>query len=246
MRFKMGVLFGYPELIRYARTIQKDDLYQGCLTKVYQAHLNELSKQIETIMEQASYFNTKSFEICISETNRLTCKFQFENQLLISEKQSVKIKYLTLIRKIPLENMAPIIDLRQDVCKAIQDETKELFEHTRKIIIESCYTKLITMDIRSFSADELQAAIRKIIRGYSFHYKPQRFFFQRFFKTYIGSEDESLSDFFSDLISSNEKIGIVLLSFFSDYNHVKGLLSDNQINYADRLLKVYLERTKKK
>ncbi len=245
LRFKMGVLFGYPDITKYARTLQKDKIYQDCLIKMFQVYLNELSRQIETIMEQSSYSNTKLIETCVLETIRLNRKFHFENQILESEKLSVQNNYLMLIRKVPLENMTSFIDLKQDLCEAIQDDKKELLEHTRKVLIVSCYINLLKIDITLFSADELQVAVRKIIRGYSFHYKPSRFFFQLFFEAYIGAEDESLSDSFSDLIKSNEQIGIALLTFFSDFNHVKGLLSDKQIDYAARLLKVYRDRKKK-
>ncbi len=243
-RFKMGSLFGYPDLTKYASTIQKEEIYKDCILNIYDVHLKEIIKQIRNIIKRAAFLNTKSLETVIFESNRLINKFDLNDKCLENDKQRVQQKYLTLIRQTPVEKIKAIIELREQICNAIQDDSRELLENTRKVLVDSCYASLISIDSKSFPADELTTQVRKIVRGYSFHYKPQRFFYQQFFELYIGKLDEELSEFFTDIMQTKKILGMAMLTYFSDHNHVKGFLSDKQIEYAGRLFKNYQEQKK--
>ena len=52
----------------------------------------------------------------------------------------------------------------------------------------------------------------------------------------MGEADDSVSESLSTIIATKKILAISILTLFSDSTYMKGRLSDNQIEYADRLL----------
>ncbi|MCG8639647.1 MAG: hypothetical protein MI862_07915, partial [Desulfobacterales bacterium] len=140
------------------------------------------------------------------------------------------------------KQLPDIIALKEKISRVTQDETKELLEDTRRVLIDNCYSNLTGLETDNVNADTLQKTVRKLIQSYSMYYKPQRFFYQNFFSTYVGEADDSVSESLSAIINTKRILAISMLTLFSDSAHMGGRLAENQIEYADQLLQSLYEK----
>ncbi len=234
-RYRMGMLLDYPELTKFALTLKQEKKYADLFTNVFSLYYQEIIHQM-SLISRTEKLNTGLLSSCIDETIRLIQTFDLKPILMGTEKKQLKKKYLSLIRLTHHERLPAIIDLKEKVSQVTQDETRELIDDTRRVLIDNCYSNFIAFETKDIAAPDLNKSIRKLILSYSMHYKPQRFFFQNFFTTYVGEVDDSLATNFSNMIQTKKMLALALLTLFSDNNHVGGLLSNDQIEYAGRLL----------
>jgi len=241
-RYKMAMLFGYPELTRFAGSLQQDEKYRDCFLCLFKLYFDELIKQMDTFLSASDPKDIKGIEICLSETLKLVEKLDLEKLFLVPEKKGIQKKYLSLLKAMPLEQIDSIIDIKENLCRATQDDSKMLLENIRKILVDSCYEFLLGIEADSLSADELHRTIQKLITGYSLQYKPQRFFYQKFFEKYVGGTDGSISNFMVELFNNRKPVALEILHIFSDPNYVADLLSKEQIAFSDKMFKNFCEK----
>ena len=241
LRYRMGMLFDFPELTRYTRTLKQEEKYADLFVRLYTLYYKEIIKQMAHI-SRSEFLNTTILESYIGETLRLTHTFGFTKEQMNPEKKEVRKRFLSIVRQTHHEQLPDIINLKERISQIIQDDSSQLSEDTRKVLIDNCYSNLIALEIESVLPDDLNKTIQKLISGYSLYYKPQRFFYQKFFSTFIGDADESVVESFSDIIRTKKVLAISMLTLFSDYNRVGELLPKKQIEYSDRLLKTLYDK----
>lgn len=235
-RYRMGILFDYPELTRFTTGLKQEEKYAPCFDDLFGLFFNEIIKQTERL-SVAETMNTRNLESCLGETLRLVDTFGLKKEDMASEKKSIKKQFLSLVRSTSHEQLPAILALKEKILRVIQDDDKELLEDVRKVLVDNCFANLTGLDIETTSADELNKTVRKLILSYSIYYKPQRFFYHNFFTQYVGNADEeTLTKEFSDISRSKKRLAVSILSLFSDVNHVGDLLSAKQIEHADSLL----------
>ena len=240
-RYRMGMLLGYPELTRFTKSLKQEKKYQHLFNKLFSVYYDEIIKQLARL-SQAKKINTRNLESCIGETLRLIDTFGIKKESLEDKKRDVQKRFLSLVRHTRQKQLPDIIALKEKISRVTQDETKELLEDTRRVLIDNCYSNLTGLETDNVNADTLQKTVRKLIQSYSMYYKPQRFFYQNFFSTYVGEADDSVSESLSAIINTKRILAISMLTLFSDSAHMGGRLAENQIEYADQLLQSLYEK----
>ncbi|MFH2092711.1 MAG: hypothetical protein ABIJ31_10140 [Pseudomonadota bacterium] len=240
-RYRLGILFEYPDLIRFTLTLKQEKIYAHLFDRIYGLYYQEIIKQM-ALISRSERLDTTILESCIGVALRVINKFGLTEKQMESEKKEIKKRFLSLIRLTHHEHLPGIIDLKERISQVIQDHSKELLEDTRRVLIENCYSNLIAIETKDVPADELNKTVQTLILGYSIYYKPQRFFYQKFFYTFIGEVDGSLAESFSNIIRTKKILAIAILTLFSDVNHVGDLLAKNQIEYSGRLLLTLYEK----
>ncbi|MBU1194062.1 MAG: hypothetical protein KKE62_01480 [Proteobacteria bacterium] len=247
-RYRMTMLLDYPGIAGFAGSLQAQEQYKEVFLSVFKLYFIELARLMDHFLSTPEDNRLKKIEFCLSETIGLAETLGLEKTAVSDEKKKLKENYLLLLRKLPLEQIAPVVDMKEDICRLIQDESKLLMEDIRKALVETCYSNLVALNPDSHSAsdpvsaDDRQRVCQKLIIGYALYYKPQRFFYQRFFETYISTIDGSLSKYFQELSRSHKSLALALLKIFSDPNFVEDLLLKEQIDCSRTLLKTFSEQ----
>jgi hypothetical protein len=236
-RYRMAMLFDYPELTKFSRSLQKEEKYRGCFLDCIQLHFDELIKQMDFLLSPTGYKDFRTIETRLFEIIRLVQNLELEPTALDTLKKDVQKKYISLLRAIPVDYILPVSNMKEDICIAVQDESKALMEEIRKTLVDTCYERLMGLDIESISFDLLQQAVWKILTGYALYYKPQRFFYQRFFEKYVGRLDGVLSEYMSELLKNKRSLALKILEIFSDPKYVGDFILEDQISLSGELLK---------
>jgi len=233
-RHRIAKLFKYPEICKFSRALQDDEKYKGCFIKHFKIFFNELILQMNHLSTKDK---DKDFKNCLLESVGLVEKLDLKKTALIPEKNKLKKTYLSLLKSISLKNITPLLDVKEDICRVIQDDSKEILEDIRKQLIQVCYERILGIDIDKISEESLCSSIHKLITGYSMHHKPQRFFFQNFFEKYIGSQNGVISNCLDQLIKTKKPLALAMLNNFSNEKLVGDLLPETLIEYSGILLK---------
>jgi len=241
-RHRMARLFKYPELTRFTRSLQHEEKYQGHYMDLFTLFFNELIRQMDNCLSIGADNDFKFLENCLSETIRLVEKLDLEKSSLIQNEKNVRENYLSLLKAIPLDQISPLLEMKEDFCRVIQDDSRELLEEIRKNLIDICYSSLLRIKVDSVTETALSSQVRKLITGYSLHYKPQRFFYQNFFGKYICRPDGSLSVYLGDLIKTRKPLVMAILDIFSSTGQVGDLISREQIKFSENFQKMCLKR----
>ncbi len=234
-RYRMKTLLDYQELTWFTRNLKQEKMYSVCFKNIFSLFFNEIIKQLSGL-SRGDHHDIQNLESCLNETLRLMDTFGLDMDEMEAEKKDIKKRFLSLVRRTDHDHLPPILELKEPIIRVTQDETKELLEDTRRVLIDNCHSQLLAIDTQSVAGDNLHKIVGRLITGYSRFYKTHRFFYQNFFTTFVGETDDSLTENFSDIIRSKKNLAISMLTFFSDENHVGGLLSKNQIEYADKVL----------
>lgn len=241
LRYRMTMLLGYPELTRFTRSLKQEKDYKDLFTRLYGVYFDQMIKQI-ALISRTDKMDTTILESYIGEALRIIDTFKLGVTQMADKKSELKKRYLSLVRLTHHEKLPAIMNLNEWISQVTQDTTMELIEDSRRVLLENCYANLSGLDIGSTSVEELNNVIKKLIMGYAIFYKPQRFFFNKFYKTYVGEVDDSLAPTFSTLIQTKKMLAISLLTLFSDTTQVGQFLSKSQIEYADKLLQSVYNR----
>ncbi|OGR11353.1 MAG: hypothetical protein A2277_12150 [Desulfobacterales bacterium RIFOXYA12_FULL_46_15] len=242
LRYRMAMLFDYPEITIFSRSLQKEEQYRDCILDCFKLYFNELIKQMEVLFFPTGPKDFKIIETRLSEITRMVKNLEFEPSALEPSKKEIHKKYLSLLRVMPLEHLSLVIHMKEDLCIAIQDESKSLMEDIRKALAETCHIRLKSLVTESLSFDEFHQETLKLLTGYAQNYKPQRFFYQRFFEQYIATSGGSLSIHMSDLLEKNKPVAIKLLEIFSNPKYMGDFISKGQIAFSGELLKKFQKR----
>ncbi len=236
-RYKMVMLFDYPELTKFSRYLQKDEKYKDCFLDCIRLYFDEFIKQMDFCLSPTGYKDFKTIETRLFEIVRLVQNLELEPEALKDLKKEIEKKYLSLLRAIPLEHILPVINMKADICIALQDESKLLMEGIRMTLMDTCYARLISLDIESIPFDLLLQTIWKQLAGHALYYKPQRSFYQRFFEKYVGRVDGVLSEYMTDLLKKKRSLALKILEIFSDPKYVGDFIPGEQISFSGELLK---------
>lgn len=236
-RYRMATLFDYPELTKFSRSLQKEEKYRSCFLDCIQLHYDEFIKHMDFLLSPAGYKDFKTIETRLFEIVRLVQNLELEPKALESLKKDVQKKYLSLLKAIPIEQILPVIRMKEDVCIAVQDGSKALMEGIRKTLMDTCYARLMVLDIESIPVDLLQQAVWKLLTGHALYYKPQLFFYQRFFEKYVGRIDGVISEHMSDLLKNKRSLALKILEIFSSPKFVGDFIPQEQIALSGELLK---------
>ncbi len=241
-RHRAAMLFKYPELTRFAGLLQHEEKYRACFLFLFKVYFDQLVKEMEHIISASGPNDFKKMELSLFSIVRLNNKLGLNKSMLLHEKKKVYRTYLSLVKNISLEQLSFVIDMKETVCQAVQDDAKELFEDIRTVLVDSCYAALFGLEVDALSEEACHQTILKLITGYSLFYKPRRFFYQRFFEKYVGKKDGSVSDFLNELFNTRKRIALKLLEIFSDPNHVGDLIFREQIAFSENLHKFFLKQ----
>jgi len=236
MRYLMRMLFDYPELTKYTMYLQNEDEYQDCFLNLFRLYYAQLIKQIEHLSDSSDKMDTTIIKNSLFETIRVIKKLGLESKMLQIEKEEVRKRYTSFLKKKSLDQIPDLLAMKEALCRATQDEKKELFGIIRVALIDNCYEALISLERGSSSTEEYHKVVRKLIIGYSLHYQPVRFFYRNFYDKYIAKPDDSLTTYFSSLISKNKILAVSILTFFSDPNYVADLISNEQIEFSEQMI----------
>ena len=241
-RYRMAMLFDYPELIKYSRSLQKDEKYRDCFLDCIKLYFDEFLKQMDLLLSSTGYKEVKTAQTRLSEIIRLVGALDLEPSALSALKQEVREKYLSLLKTTPFDHILPIIRMKENILIAVQEESNVLNEDIRKTLIDTCYERVTGLDIESTSLELLHQSVWKVLSGYAGNYRPQRFFYQRFCEQYIGRPDGTVSNHMMELVKSKKPIALKILEIFSDSKYVGDFILQEQIGFSGELLKRYREK----
>ena len=241
-RYRMAMLFDYPGLTKFSKSLQREERYRDWVLDCFRLYFDEFIRQMDFLFSPAGPKDFKLIETRLFEIIRLVRNLELDPLALESEKKKIQEKYLSLLSAIPLEYLSSAVLMKEDICIAIQDHSKTLMEAVRKTLMETCHARLTALDPESISFDELHQAVQKLLTGYALSYKPQRFFYQRFFEQYISGPNGALSLHMTQLLQKKRPIALKMLEIFSDPKYVGDFISKDQIAFSDELLKKFLEK----
>ncbi len=181
----------------------------------------------------------KNLSNIISELKKVLEHFALDENVLQSEKSIIQRKFIALIKALPAEQVNNLVEHIDDIRSVTQDTTGEFREIVRKTLVEGCFFTIKSIDSRELHADEFETDIQKILHSYSLQYKPQRFFYQIFFETYVGLINTTPSDYFIELVSTQKSLTLILLKLFSNSKKMSHLLPKTHIDYAKVLFGNY-------
>lgn len=235
-RYRLNMLFGYPDIALYSRAFRVDDRFRGFYYDLFRLLFRELKEKIEQLPLDGDETLFRLFKQNLSEAVRAVDTLALEPEDLVEEKYAVRDAYVALVQEISYEKLGAVLDTRELVCLVTQDRTREIMAPIRSALLKNCFSTLGRYAEEPLAADRAKNGIRKRLHYFALHYKPQRAFYQLFFATYVGKADSALSPYLSQFMQKNKHFVFALLMLFSDENSMHDLLAKNQISHARTLL----------
>ncbi len=237
LRYRMEMLFEYPEITAFAKSLKQKNSFVDGYVNVFQVFFQELIRQLGQSVTRFKPEQTGTIENCLSDIYQAIDKLGLPWKMLRKERREIQKRYIELIKTTPIDLIAPIIDLREELSLAVQDRSKEFLSKIRKVLVDSCYSYLMRIGrTETVPKNQLQKEVQKLLFGYSLHYKPQRHFYLAFFNKYIGVPEGPVSAYLAGMLNDDKLLAVTILDIFSNENLVADYLSKDQISFAEKLL----------
>ena len=236
-RYHLNQLFVHDELVDFSKGFQTDDTYGPAYINLFKLFYDKIIAYLDARLSETEDTDISNLKSCLFETQRLIEKLGLDPDHLEEEKKKIREKYIELIKHASVEDLKDVMELKDLVCTTTQDATKEILETIRQTLVSSFYNTLIQLPDEDLTAGELQKAVQVILNGYAEAHKPQRFFYQNFFKHYVVDiRDNQPSTYLQELIDSRSHIALALFTTFSDPKAVVNLLNNDQVEYSKQVL----------
>lgn len=235
-RYRLSMLFDYPEITVYCRAFKADTDYQGLYLDLFRLLYRELVEKMDRLGLDTDETGIRLLKQSLFETHRAVEKLALEEDFLLPEKETVRSAFVTLIREVPFDRLGGVMELTEPVCRVTQDQPREIMAHIRSALLESCFATLSGYAEKSMAADKAKNGIKKRLHYYAMYYKPQRAFYQLFFNRYIGKSGGGISSQLSDFQQKNKHFVFALFMLFSDKKAMKDLITKEMIEHATSVL----------
>ena len=236
-RHRMGMLLQYPELVKYCRAFNSHNIYQPYCLQIFKRYYDELDQLLAHLISSPEKLHLKKLDNLVAELKKLSVAIGLDDLELEEEKQNIQKKYLAVVRTLKMPDLDELLPLTTDICLITSDSKGQFPEAVRSKLVSSGYSALSRLDTSDCSAEEVTSEVQKILVGYSMNYKPQRFYFHKFFEIYVGSARSGPVDGFNDLLKKNEILAKTLLKIYATNKAVSHLVSKEHSEYAAEILK---------
>lgn len=242
-RFRLNQLFEFEEIVTYCRSFQSMENYQDGYIHLFHLYFAELICLMGAIPRSGRNPDISGFKNCLFETRKLMGRLPLDNSHLIDDKAAIREQYLFLIKESSLENLSPLIGVREMIAFITQDDSGELSEAVKNLLVE-CFSKaLLDLPDGAMPPGGGYKTVSRLLNGYALFCKPQRFFYQTFFRTcVVNPGDDRQPAFFHTLTGTRPRTALALFTVFSDYKSLANLLSKEQIEYSARVLSTIKEK----
>ncbi len=243
MRYRLNTLLKYENITRFCRELQHSRQHQGRFLDLFRLCFRSLEQEI-TALSSLSAFDTIRFKTVAHELKKAQDRLALDPDALPDEKDSILEPYLTIIETCPPGHLESLMALYDDLVRITWDRSREVGDRLRDVLLRGCFSALFSFEIDADMDDKsIEPKILQLIYSYSVYYKPQRYFFQNFFHTYLGHDDGSPSQHLAGFIKEKPRTFMALLSLFSNPRYVSELLPEKQMEIAKMLL-AYAARKK--
>ncbi len=236
LRYRLNMLFNYPDITRFAATFQNAPVYSPIYFDIFRLLFKTAVEQLE--MGEA---DMASIERTIRDLARAAEKLDLPEERLKNEKQALQTAYVSLILKIDIEQLEPLINFCDLICRATRDRTRHIMVDVRSALIAACYTGICRQAAEDPSPRKTGTIIKKYLSEYAGHYKPQRDFYRIFFDTHVCAGAQPAEPM-AQLIKSGKAVAAALLTTFSDETAMKDLISGDRICGAASVLKDIMQK----
>ncbi|MBI9091792.1 MAG: hypothetical protein JEZ12_21485 [Desulfobacterium sp.] len=236
MRYKLNSLLKYENITRFCRELQHSRQHQGRFLDLFRLCFRSLEQEI-VALSKLSAFDTIRFKTVAHEMKKAQDRLILDPDALPDEKDSILEPYLSIIETCPREHLESLMALYDDLVRITWDRSQDVGARLRDVLLRGCFSALSSFEIDADMDDKsIEPKILQLIYSYSVHYKPQRYFFQNFFHTYLGQDDGVPSPHLAGFIKAKPRTSMALLSLFSNPRYVSELLPEKQMEIAKALL----------
>ncbi|MCP4117109.1 MAG: hypothetical protein GY737_17285 [Desulfobacteraceae bacterium] len=236
MRYRFNMLLKYESITRFCRELQHSRQHQERFLDLFRLCFQSLKQEIVVLSKQAA-FDTIRFKTVCHEMKKAQDRLSLDPDALSDEKDAILDSYLVVIEKCLPEHLESLMLLNDDLVQITWDRSREVGDRLRDVLLQGCFSALSSFEIDADMDDKtLEAKLLQLIYSYSGHYKPQRYFVQIFFNSYLGRDDGSPSEHLAGFIKAKPRIARALLALFSNPRYVSELLPEKQMEIAKTLL----------
>lgn len=236
MRYRLNMLLKYESITRFCRELQHSRQHQHRFLDLFRLCFRSLEQEIKALA-RLSDFDTIRFKTVAHEMKKVQDRLSLDPDALPDEKDSILEPYLAVIETCPPGHLESVMALYNDLVRITWDRSREVGDRLRDVLLRGCFRALSSFEIDDDMDDKsVEPKILQLIYSYSVHYKPQRYFFQNFFHTYLGHDNGSPSQHLAGFIKAKPRIAMVLLSLFSNPRYVSELVPEKQMELAKTLL----------
>ncbi len=236
-RYRLNHLYDHEALTKFCRGFQHHDRYQQAYLNLFDLFFSQLSGQIDKVMFDPVLPRVQSLASCLFEVLKATNRLGLDDGFLEKEKKSIQQKYVALVKTVEVDLVDDVLALKEDICDITRDKNREFMNVIRQTLVSSFYSALLKLPLAADSPAQQNKKVLKLLNTYSAHYKPQRFFYQDFFKTYVVDISKNApSTHLDPLVKGHRHTALALFNILADPRAVVNLLNNDQIEYASQLL----------
>ena len=234
IRYRLNMLFSFPELTVYAGTLKTDDAYTPLFISLFKLLYEDMARKLEGAAAEAGEGELKPIGRNLRELIRAVDRLGLEGGHLTDEKQRIRNAYTDLAGRVDYTTLPWVVEMGEAVCRATQDRTRETMAALREALITASFSSLRRYAEKSLPADRAKYGIKKRLNAYAMHYKPQREFYRIFFERYVATD--SPSPHLVRIMAENKLFAAALLMIFSDEKSMADLIPEHQISRSQALL----------
>jgi len=236
VRYRLNMLFNFPDITRYCRSFKTTEEYRTLFFNLFRMLFNDVTGKLAHIKTSPNKTGLDLIRQNLREIARAVENLGVGAAHIKDEKLALEDTYLGLIQKVDFVALTPIMEICDLICRATQDQTREIMSRIRPALVNACFSNLKAYAQKAATADRPANNIKKQLNAYAAYYKPQREFYRIFFDTYLGFGSTPVSPHLTAFINTNNHFAAALLKVYSDETGMKDLISADRISHAATLL----------
>ena len=236
IRFSLTQLFEYGEITRFCSGLKEHVVYGQALPDIYSQYYTDLIRSVENMAEEAQGADVEHLRIRLHDFNRLFERFGTGDDIHKPEREKLLACFVSLFDGADISSLPDLMDLTPDFVRIAQYPMALLLKPIREKLLSGCHRALFELEFNPEAPEAFETDIRKTLLGYSVYYRPQRYFYQRFFDTYVGEVGHPPSSYLLEKARTDKALIISLLRFFSDARLMASLLPKSYYEHAAVLL----------
>jgi hypothetical protein len=235
-RYRLAILYCYPDITRYCRTFREDSAYQTIYMEVFRMLYTAAVSEIRSLSEEFDDVRLAAADLHLSEIQTSVERLALPETDLMPEKEAVREAFADLVRTIEFHDLEKVMVLQEKITRITQDTTFRLQAYIRECLVEKCRMSLDEFSRTLMDVDKARSGILRRLYYHARHYRPQQRFYDLLYRSCVGSPESGKTEFLTGLIKSNPRFVRGLMLIFSDEKSMQGLLSPEQISHARDLL----------
>lgn len=226
----------YNEVLEYSSRFKKDEDFSPCYLILFKIFFNHMAGLFDQVAGRPEVLKTNRLTHELGELVKIAEILKLSPKEMITQKQLLEDRFFILIKSVPLDQLADVLCLRDNLCRILQKDNRLFDGSIGENLLSACFSRVKMVETKGRKMESIETELEKHLYAYAAYYRPKKFFFQHFFEIYLGRLKQGPAQHLKQLAAKRTDLAFSLLRLYARPEAADRLVPGEYSSFSNQLI----------